>query len=123
MQQNDRAMFKRMAVGFLLVCLFSAIMQKTVFSKTANPKQHYEPVYTQSTPDPETQFLPSGPPSVGTVAAVSFDKFYLMTTGGRQTFLVGQLRMPVVGDKVRVSFAQGRPPTALKIERLSPESP
>lgn len=107
-----------MAVGFLLVCLFSAFLQKTVFSKSANPKQHYQPVYSQSTPDPEKRFLASGPPAVGTVAAVSYDKFYLKRGGDRLTFLVGQLPMPVVGDRVRVTFAQGRPPTALKIERL-----
>lgn len=99
----------------LIICGTSGLMQVLVFSKKQHLHQrHYRDPRLSPTP---SQFVPSGPPLDGTVAALGMDRIHL--SNGRDSIVTFRCDNPTqyeVGQKLRVTYAQGNPPQALKIE-------
>lgn len=113
--KNDKATFRTMAIGFILICGFSGIMHQFLIRKKGFKTKHYEPSYERKAADPNALLLEGGGTVTGEVVAVSFDKFFVQLGDRMQPFLVGELEMPKSGTTVAVSYTSGRPPTALLI--------
>lgn len=102
-----------------LICGASGLMQVLVFNKKQHLHQrHYRDPRRSPSPD---LFVPSGPPLDGTVAAVGMDRIHLRNqpNGAVVTFRCDEPAQYKVGQKLRVTYAQGNPPQALKIEIVS----
>lgn len=114
---SDRERWKRFAVGFVLIVACSAVMHVNLMKKGALKTERYEPRYTDTVEGEE--FIAQGPPIEGTVSAISFDRFFVKSGEENITFKVEEgFSMPAVGQRVRVKYFQGTPPTALQLERL-----
>lgn len=122
--KNDRNTFRTMAMGFTLICIFSGIMHQFLIRKEGFKTTHYEPTYDRQKADPETLLMEGGGTVSGKVVAVSADKFFLQLGDRMQPFKAGEVELPKAGDEIAVTFAGGRPPTALLIvaEDQNPEA-
>jgi len=110
--------FQRLAGSFLLIVGLSVTMHILVFSHRKGPPiEHYPVAYPSGQPTP-SEFMAQGPPVEGKVVIIGTDRFYVETANGREMFFYGDLPHPTFGDHVRVTYAQGTPPTVLKIEKL-----
>lgn len=114
-ERNDQKTFRMMAIGFALICVFSAIMHGFLVRKKGFKTKHYEPTYERHQADPNNLLLEGGGTLSGEVVAVSFDRFFLQVGDRMQPFLIGELTMPESGAQVDVTFTSGAPPQALLI--------
>ena len=110
--------YKKLFLCLFLICGASALMQVMIFNKRQNLHfRHFRDARLES---PKEVYLPSGPPLDGTVSAIGMDRIHLNNgTGSLVTFRCEDPAQYQVGQKLRVTYAQGTPPTALKIEILS----
>jgi hypothetical protein len=111
---------KRLAASFVLIVVLSMTLHVLVFShRKSEEVEHYPVTYPSDSPTPgSVEFMAQGPPVFGKVVVVGTDRYYLQTPTGRQMFFYGDLPHPSLGDNVRVTYAQGTPPTVLKLEKL-----
>ena len=108
-----------MAIGMAIIISFSAAMHVYLIRKKAIKAHRYEPTYGRTPAAPQEDTLLAGGGTLeGEVIAVSFDKFFLRSNGKVQTFGVDDGRFPVVGQKISVSYAGGRPPKAVHFQEL-----
>ncbi|MGE0488069.1 MAG: hypothetical protein AB7S38_02520 [Vulcanimicrobiota bacterium] len=120
MNRADRENFKRMAIGFCMICVLSAGLHIYLIKKGVIEPYRMKPVYTVEESQNDGALLAQGKIVIGEVSATSYDRFYIKTQQVNQPFLLGQLTAPAVGSHVRVVYAPGRPPVALKIETAAP---
>lgn len=119
MNRADRENFKRMAIGFCLICVLSITLHVYLIKKGVIEPYRMKPVYTVEETQNNGALLEQGQIVIGEVSATSYDRFYVKTDKLNQPFLLGQLQAPEVGAHVRVVYAPGRPPVALKIENAA----
>lgn len=102
----------------LAICLGSFLLHTLIFQR--KQELHYRHFAEGVTPTP-ADFLAAGPPVEGSVSAVGMGKLHL-NTGSKllTTFLVERAEDYQVGQRLRVTYAPGTPPTALKIEVVKP---
>lgn len=106
-----------MLIGMVVIIAFSAGMHVFLLRKKAIRAYRYEPTYGDKPGENVGEKLLQGGGTVhGEVIAVSFDKFFLRLNDQVQPFAIGGLKMPEVGQTVAVSYAGGRPPTAVEIQ-------
>lgn len=97
-----------------LICGFSGLMQVLVFSKRQDLHfRHYSPERSNLQPGPQ-----AGPPVEGVVAAIGMDRVHLNVGNAVDPYRCENPSQYKVGDKLRITFAAGNPPQALKIEKL-----
>ena len=108
-----------MVIGFIVICICCAIMHVIMVRKGNLYLERSKPRYNLEKKD-VTGLMEEGVGVVkGEVAAVSVDKFFLTLQDGKmQTILLGELDRPVVGDFINVTYAGGKPPKALMIEKV-----
>jgi hypothetical protein len=111
----DQKHWRRMLIGMALIIGFSGAMHVYLIRKGALQENRYEPSYGDQPEKPGEALLQGGGTRTGDVIAVSYDKFFLRIDDKVQPFLLGNLPMPDVGERVTVSFAGGRPPQAVDI--------
>jgi hypothetical protein len=108
--------WKSLLLALCLICTGSMTLHFLVFRKRQSLHFRHFPDQRGMTSGRE-QFVPSGPPVEGVLAAVGQGKIHI-NTGGRfpTPFKTERPEDYKVGQKLRVTFAQGAPPVALKIE-------
>ena len=114
--------FQKMLVGMAIIISGSLFLHVKVFSKSARayrnlPTAYETPVVART---PGAALVPSkDSPLEGKVVVIGSERFYLDAGDGkRKAFLYGDAAHPQLGDKVKVSFSEGSPPTTLKLEPL-----
>ncbi len=112
----DRRNFRRLVIGFLIMCTLSGFMHVYLVGRGVIKPYRMKPNYQVEEKQTNPEFLKQGEAVVGVISAVSYDKFYVKLESKNQQFLRGQLTPPEVGTRVKVIFAQGTPPVALKVE-------
>ena len=109
---------KTLLLAISLICIGSMTLHVLVFRK--RQKLHFRHFEDQriARSDKE-EFVPSGPPIEGTLAAIGQDRIHV-NTGAKypSPFKTDRPENYKIGQKLRVTFAQGAPPIALKIEVL-----
>ncbi len=120
--RDDKTTKKRMVIGFIVICICCGIMHVIMVKKGNLYLERSKPRYNLDKRD-LTGTMEDGVGVVkGEVAAVSVDKFFLTLEDGKlQTILLDELESPVVGDIVNVTYAGGKPPKALMIEKAEKE--
>ena len=108
--------FKKMIIGMALIMSASLTMHVFIFSKKARSYRKLPaPTDVES---PET-VASKELPVEGKVVVIGTERFYLDAADGKRwMFMFGSTQRPNLGDRVRVSYSQGTPPTALKLESL-----
>ena len=111
-----------MVIGFIVICICCGIMHVIMVKKGNLYLERSKPRYNLEKRD-VTGTMEDGVGVVkGEVAAVSVDKFFLTLKDGKlQTILLDELESPVVGETVNVTYAGGKPPKALMIEKAEKE--
>lgn len=102
-----------MLLGFLMICVFSAVMHVFLIQKKVLRTQRYEPVYPDSQPQRETAGF-----AQGLVSSLSADRLNLQVGSKRLTFYLAEgVQAPPVGSLVEVRYDNDR---ALEVKILSP---
>lgn len=96
---SEKDIRKRMAVGFLLICVCSVLMHMFLMHKKALRTQRYTPVY------PGEQARDTAGVAQGMVSSASADRFHLQVGNRRLTFELGEgVRPPAIGALVEVRY-------------------
>jgi hypothetical protein len=115
--RDDKKTKKSMIVGFVLICICCAFMHRILVTKGNLYIQRSKPRYNLEKKDVLGDMKEGVGTVEGLVSAVSYDKFFLeLPDGNTQTFLRGEVSLPEVGGRARVTYAGGEPPKALMIE-------
>ncbi|MBT9583215.1 hypothetical protein IV102_07690 [bacterium] len=110
--------YKKLFFCLALICGASGLMQVLVFGKRKDLHFRHHPDTRFSTP--QEKALPSGPALDGTVSAIGMDRIHMNNgAGSLATFRCDNPSQYKIGQKLRITYAQGTPPTALEIETLS----
>lgn len=108
--------FRTLGLALLLIVGGSMSMHTFVFSKKKN--LHYRH-HEHGPMAPAETFVPAGPPLEGSVAALGLDRIHLFDSrANRATFRCQSPGQYKIGERLRVTFAPGAPPTAVKIEKI-----
>lgn len=118
-RERDLKTFRGMALGFLLICVLSGVLHMIMTHRKTMRLQRYQPVYELVQDGAEAASEGPGKVLVGEVAATSFDKFFLNLDGSIQQIMIGDQRMPQIGDVLEVTVSTGHPPEALDITLIS----
>ena len=114
---DDKKTFRRMSIGFVIICVCCGIMHMIMIRKGNMYLERSKPRYNLEKKDTEGTMREGVGTVTGEVGAVSVGKFFLNMENDRlQTILIGELEMPKVGSVIRVTYAGGQPPKALMIE-------
>lgn len=89
------------------------MMQILVFGKRQD--LHHKHYRDQASQAPGS---PAGPPVEGVVAAVGMDRIHLNTGSATEPFRCENPGQYQVGQRLRITYAAGDPPSALKVEKL-----
>ena len=108
---------KRLFLCIALICGFAGMMQIIVFSKRQSLHFQHHTDQRFSTPQQDS-FVPAGPPAEGVVAAVGMDRIHLNTGSKLSPYRCDNPGQYKIGERLRITYAQGSPPTALRIEKL-----
>ena len=110
--------YKKLFFCLALICGSSALMQVLVFGKRKDLHyRHHRDTRLSATQEND---VPAGPALDGTVSAIGMDRIHMNNgTGSLATFRCDNPSQYKIGQKLRITYAQGTPPTALKIEALS----
>lgn len=110
--------FKRLFMAVALICGFAGTMQVIVFNKRQNLHFQHHPDQRFSTPNQQDKFVPAGAPAEGVVAAVGMDRIHLNSGNKLSPYRCENPGQYKIGEKLRITYAQGSPPTAVRIERM-----
>lgn len=108
---------KKLLLCIAIICAFAGSMQVYIFKKrqSLHFKHHPDMRFSER---PQDSFVPSGAPVEGTVAAIGMDRIHLSYGTTLTPFRCESPGQYKIGEKLRITFAQGSPPTAIKIDRL-----
>lgn len=112
---------KRLLLCLAAICGFAGMLQVIVFNKRQNLHFQHHPDQRFATPAKsggQDSFVPAGDPVEGSVAAVGMDRIHLSVAGKLSAYRCENPGQYKIGEKLRVTYAQGSPPTAVRIERL-----
>ncbi len=108
---------KRLLLCVALICGFAGTMQVIVFNKRQSLHFQHHPDQRFSTPRQDS-FVPSGAPAEGVVGAVGMDRIHLSIGNKLSPYRCENPGQYKIGEKLRITYAPGSPPTAVRIERL-----
>ena len=102
----------------IVICICCAIMHVIMVRRGNLYLERSKPRYNLEKKDTEGTMLEGVGTIEGEVGAVSVDKFFLLRDNDElQPILIGDLKMPRVGTVIKVTYAGGKPPKALMIEK------
>jgi hypothetical protein len=111
--------FKKLFLCLALICGSSGLMQVLVFSKRQDlhRRHHADSRLSQGAENSR----PAAAPVEGTLSAIGSDRIHINNgSGSLATFRCDSPGQYQVGQKLRITYAQGDPPRVLKVELLQP---
>jgi hypothetical protein len=115
---DDKTTFRRMVIGFTIICICCGIMHVIMVKRGNLYLERSKPRYNLEKKDTEHTMLEGVGTIEGEVGAVGVERFFLLMDDDRlQPMLVGDVKMPKVGTVVKVTYTGGTPPKALMIEK------
>ncbi|MBN9418544.1 MAG: hypothetical protein J0I12_24045 [Candidatus Eremiobacteraeota bacterium] len=110
---------KRLLLCIAMIVGVAGTLQVIVFNKRQKLHFQHHPDQRFETPrNNQDSFVAAGPPVEGNVAAVGMDRIHLSVAGKLSPYRCDNPGQYKIGEKLRVTYAQGSPPTAVRIERL-----